>query len=261
MNSQSSLISCVCVTRKKPELLQRSIECFLDQTYSNKELIILYEDDDLDTGRFVAKGFQPETGIRLFRVPSYPKMTLGQLRNLAIKAARGEFICQWDDDDWYHMSRLEQQYTKLSNERRHGSILTKWMVFDCFTATAYLSNVRLWEGSILCRKSVLQQKEYEDKPLGEDTATIEYLASIDSLYLMDEMPGLYIYVYHGNNSWDFEHWSDIFRCSTALSAEDSSTVAAILNCKYPIGEASLLLDEIVQRSYAGNRILAGASKL
>lgn len=260
MNSRSSLISCVCVTREKPEFLKRAIDCFLAQTYVNKELIILYEDDDLATEKLVGGGFPTESGIRLLRAPAYPKMTLGELRNVAIKVAMGEFICQWDDDDWYHMSRLELQYGKLFGAGRHGSILTQWLVFDCLTATAYLSHVRLWEGSILCRKSVLQQKAYEDKPLGEDTATIEYLASRNSLYLLEEMPGLYIYVYHGGNLWEHEHWNAIFRCSTEMIAEDSRTILAILNGKYPIREASLLLDAIVEQCCAGNKLLAGVQK-
>jgi len=257
MNSLSSLISCVCVTRKKPELLQRSIDCFLAQTYPNKELIILYEDDDVATERFIGKGFPTESGIRLFRVSAYPKMALGELRNVAIQAAMGELICQWDDDDWYHRCRLEEQYNMLFQEGRHGSILTQWLVYDGLTETSYISNVRPWEGSILCRKSVLQQKAYEDKPLGEDTATIEYLVSMDSLHLIDGMPGLYIYVYHGNNSWDYEHWKEIFQCSTALSAADSLIVSDILNGKYPIGEASLLVDLIIERSGSYNMRPAG----
>jgi glycosyltransferase involved in cell wall biosynthesis len=226
----------------------------LAQTYQNKELIILYEDDDAATENFVGAGFPNDTGIRLFLVAAHPKITLGQLRNLAINAARGEFICQWDDDDWYHMNRLQQQYDKLFTEGRHGSILTQWLVFDSVTGTAYASNVRLWEGSIVCRKSVLQFKAYGDKPLGEDTDTIEYLASINSLYLMNKMPGLYIYVYHGNNSWDYEHWNEIFRASSALSIQDSKIVADILNGRWSVQESSLLLDAVVQRHYDPARI-------
>jgi glycosyltransferase involved in cell wall biosynthesis len=259
MISQLSLISCICVTRKKPALLKRAIECFLAQSYPNKEMIILYEDDDDATEELLGQGFPPETGIRLLRVAAYPKMTLGELRNVAIKIARGEFVCQWDDDDWFHSCRLERQYVKLFSEGRHGSILTQWLVFDHTTTTAYISNVRLWEGSILCRKSVLQQKAYEDKPLGEDTATIEYLASRDSLYFLEEVPGLYIYVYHGGNSWDYEHWKDIFLSSTAMSVEDSRIIADILAGVYTIGESSLFLDMIVERAYAAGSTVSASN--
>jgi glycosyltransferase involved in cell wall biosynthesis len=245
MSSREPLISCLCVTQRKPELLGRAIDCFLGQTYPNKELVILYEDDDAATEALLAGGFARESGIRVFRVPAYPKITLGELRNLAVRIARGEFICQWDDDDWYHIRRLEVQYEKLFQEGRHGSIMTQRLVFDVHTTTAYVSNERLWEGSILCKKSVLQLKAYEDKALGEDTATIEYLDHMGCLHQLHAMPWLYIYIYHGNNSGDQAHWSQIFRCSTALSPEDSKSVASILQGGMSAGKASLLLDEIL----------------
>ena len=250
MNSQPPLISCVCVTRRKPELLARAIECFSAQTYPNKEMIILYEDDDPATAAFVAAGFPADSGVRLFRVPAYPKIALGELRNLAVRIARGEFVCQWDDDDWYHMRRLEEQYVKLFEEGRHGSIMTQWLVFDSLTSTAYVSHVRLWEGSILCKKSILQLKAYEDKPLGEDTATIEYLARIDCLHFLAETPGLYIYVYHGSNTWNYDHWCAIFRCSTALSAADSQVISDILKGRYSVCDGSRYIDSILERYYS-----------
>ncbi|HLZ87706.1 MAG TPA: hypothetical protein VKQ52_10710, partial [Puia sp.] len=104
--------------------------------------------------------------------------------------------------------------------------------------------------SILCKKSVLQLKAYEDKALGEDTATIEYLARMDSLHFLNEMPELYIYVYHGNNSWNYDHWGAIFRCSTALLPEESKIVADILSRKYSVPEGSQLLDTIMERVHS-----------
>jgi glycosyltransferase involved in cell wall biosynthesis len=255
MNNYLPLISCVCVTRKKPAFLKRAIECFLAQTYPNKELVIVYEDDDDATAEFIASGFPADTNIRLFRVPAYPKIVLGELKNLAVRIARGDFICQWDDDDWYHIRRLEEQYSRLFSAGRHGSVMLQWLVFDSVTSTAYLSHVRLWEGSILCSKNILQLKAYEDKPLGEDTATIEYLARMNCLHLLKELPGLYIYVYHGYNAWNYDHWCAIFRCSTALSREDSGVVADILNGTYSAREGSMLLDGILEQSFTDDKVL------
>jgi len=233
-------------------MLKRAIDCFWAQTYPNREMIILYEDDDADTAEYLDQGFPVDSCIRIFRVPAYPKLALGELRNLAIRIARGEFVCQWDDDDWYHARRLEEQHDQLFAEGRHGSILTQWLVFDTLTTTAYVSHVRLWEGSILCKKNVLQLKAYEDKPLGEDTATIEYLARMNCLHLLDKMPGLYIYIYHGSNTWNYDHWCAIFKVSTPLPVEDSQLVADILKGRYPVEESSLLLDVILRRLNSPN---------
>jgi len=46
INNRPPVISCICVTRKKPALLERAVRCFLIQSYQQKELVIVYEDDD-----------------------------------------------------------------------------------------------------------------------------------------------------------------------------------------------------------------------
>src|SRR5688572_3738294 len=76
------LISCVCVTRNRPNLLQNVIACFLSQTYPNKELVIVYEDDDVATKVFLKQQRMPE--ISIFEVASASKLTLGALRNFSI---------------------------------------------------------------------------------------------------------------------------------------------------------------------------------
>ena len=105
MNHEYPLISCICVTYRKPALLERAIRCFESQTYPNKELVILYEDHDEPTVTYIT-GHTFSPGIRCICTPGNPKKTLGELRNIANNAAKGEFLCQWDDDDWYHPSRL-----------------------------------------------------------------------------------------------------------------------------------------------------------
>jgi glycosyltransferase involved in cell wall biosynthesis len=252
INKKLPLISCISVTRKKSKLLKRAISCFSAQSYPNKELIIIYEDDDLSTEQFLQSQLSADSSIRFFCVPSTPKMALGELRNLAIELAKGEFICQWDDDDWYHVNRLSIQYEQLRIKDCSGSIMTQWLVFDTLTTAAYISNVRLWEGSILCKKSILQLKPYEHKPIGEDTATIDFLAELNHICLLDKLPGLYIYVYHGHNTWHYEHWKGIFRCSTPLSQNDSQIISDILEGNYFAHEGSLILDEMLGRFYSKN---------
>ena len=41
------LITCAMVTRNRPLLAHRAIHCFMNQTYANKELLIL-DDGDID---------------------------------------------------------------------------------------------------------------------------------------------------------------------------------------------------------------------
>jgi glycosyltransferase involved in cell wall biosynthesis len=233
-------------------MLKRAIACFAAQVYEPKELIIVYEEDDLFTAALIASDSPHwEANIRPIRVPALPKISLGELRNIGISAACGEFISQWDDDDWYHVDRLAYQYDALIKNGRDGTVMMHWMLFDSVDQRAYISQSRTWEGSILCRKAVLQQKPYADQASGEDTPTVDYLASTGCMYLMENEPRLYIYIYHGNNTWDREHWKEFFDMGVPLSDRDSTEISGILNGKYPARQGSELLDELLTRHYSG----------
>ena len=244
INNTLPFISCVCVTRGKPKLLQRAISCFEAQTYLNKELIIVYEEDDLPTRQFVeANRFNP--AVKIIEISINPKRKLGNLRNIAIREASGTYICQWDDDDWYHIQRLEHQYQLLHKSGYQASVMTQWLIFDNTRGDAYISNKRRWEGSILCRKDVLQLKQYEETAKGEDTVVIEYLHSKNYIYEIKNHVALYIYIYHGGNTWDLTHWENIFRHSDKLSAEQAGKIGEILNGAYTVEEGSFLIDHLL----------------
>lgn len=97
-------ISCVMVTRGNFDLIKKSIFCYLNQTYRNKELIILSQGEDNE----MLKVYLKDLGRRdIPLMKCSPKMFLGAMRNLAIELTTGEMICQWDDDDLYHPRRIQ----------------------------------------------------------------------------------------------------------------------------------------------------------
>lgn len=85
------LISCLCVTQYKVKQLKRAINCFNSQTYINKELIIMYEDNDKETQNYIESYGETEN-IYCIEVPAEPKMTLGELRNCSIASCNGEYF-------------------------------------------------------------------------------------------------------------------------------------------------------------------------
>jgi glycosyltransferase involved in cell wall biosynthesis len=226
MTSIQPSVSCICVTRKKPERLRIAINCFLAQTYVNKELLIMYEDDDVHTAAFL-HAQQYEAPVKSIVVP-VGSMSLGSLRNYAIDKAAGEYVIQWDDDDWYHSKRLEHQFAYMMEEGKSGCILKQWIIFDAVSEKAYLSNLRRWEGSLLCRKDLFRRYQYDDKKAGEDTALVEALFKDGLLAMMEDMPHLYIYVFHGANTWNLPHWQLIFNMSLELPSSFAQLLGKII---------------------------------
>lgn len=242
--SSGPLVSCLCVTHQRVELLKRSVSCFLGQSYENRELLIVYEDHDLETAYFIEKITHPK--IVPIMVKTSSKLSLGALRNLSIDRCNGSYFCQWDDDDWFKENRIAYQIKTLKKTNYNCSILSNWLIYDCRNKKAYLSGFRPWEGSILCKKSLIQNEMgYLGAKKGEDTYLVKKLVEkghvISTFY-----PTLYIYVYHGANVWDAAHWAHIISYGKELSAESSKMVENIFEKKYSYKEASKLLDQHFQ---------------
>ena len=236
------LISCLCVTRRRTGLLERAIGSFRDQTYPRKELVVVYEGDDEDTAGFM-RGIGDEN-IRAVEAPATPGLTLGELRNISVDKSGGEYFCQWDDDDWSHRERLSFQMEVIRKSGMQASVLMQWLIFDNTRKKAYISARRPWEGSLLCKKSLITgDLKYNAARRGEDTPLVNSLFK-NGLVFPVIMPKLYIYVYHGGNVWTVEHWKSIFSASRALSDSASLIIGDILAGEYTGEDASDLLDKI-----------------
>ena len=236
------LVSCLCVTRGKPQKLRRAIRCFVAQRHPRKELVLVYESDDEATESTVLEFSRLFSGlIKPVKVCVKPKLTLGDLRNIAVEAASGEFICQWDDDDWYHNERIVLQLGAIHASMHPACLLTNWIVFDELDRNAYFSQFRLWEGSLLCRRDLISGSiKYPSAIKHEDTIVTGMLVSRGYVFPLVE-PGLYIYTVHKKNTWEREHFEGIFSRSQALNAEISKQIGDILDEKIEIEVASELL--------------------
>ena len=100
------MVTCICPTRARPTFIQRAIDCFLSQTWPDRELLILDEE------------FAPSLpgdphlpGVRYERLRT--RLTVGAKRNLCCSRAHGDLIAHWDDDDWSAPGRLLDQIERL----------------------------------------------------------------------------------------------------------------------------------------------------
>jgi glycosyltransferase involved in cell wall biosynthesis len=205
-------ISCICITRNRPSFLKDAITYFRCQTYPSKHLIIAYQGkDSLPPG---AGSRSPD--ISLIEL-STELLTLGARRNLAVEVCESEYICIWDDDDWYHPRRLELQMKHLLLHDKPANVLSRLMLFDAVRQETYLSSERYWEGTLLCRRDVFSENiRYGPSDKGEDGDLLSKLKKRD-MVSQTSAPYLYTYVYHGNNTWDAQHFGKLFAAGYKLS--------------------------------------------
>lgn len=191
------------VTKANPDFVQHSLKMFEQQTYPAKELVIV-----TDPGRMQQLSndlkLPEKDNVRLVDSEYYNKnATLGDLRNIAISSAQGGYICQWDDDDLYHPQRLEIQMHLLKQNAASVCLLNQWIIWWPIKKRFAISNKRHWEGSLLAKKSIMP--EYLSLKRGEDTPVVENLIKNHRAILIKN-PNLYIYVVHGNNTFDEAHF-------------------------------------------------------
>lgn len=195
------LISCLCITKNDPTLVNIAIDCFEKQIYPNKELIVVFEEDNKDIDYLIGK--YKKSNINFFKIDINPKKTLGELRNISIDFSNGEYISQWDDDDWHSPIRLWEQFYYMKKHNKNGSILRTWLVYDERNNQLYereRTDLIGWEGSILFKKSEIKNL-YESLTKGEDT---EFIRQLENQIFPINLPELYLYRIHYNNTWEYE---------------------------------------------------------
>ena len=142
-------------------------------------------------------------------------MTLGEVRNIAIQGAMGEYICNWDDDDLYHPLRIEGQMTGMLQARATVSILLRLLIWHPIKGRVVVSSRRPWKGSLLANRSLMSSYAAENR--GEDTPVISALQNSARVAYLDA-PELYVYVRHPHNISDEDHFETIERTATSTSA-------------------------------------------
>lgn len=132
--------------------------------------------------------------------------TLGHLRNIGTKLAQGDYVVQWDDDDYSHPERLTYQVT---NTPEDGASIFRYEI-NC--------DVHTGEGFVNCGKQIrckgfpgtmLYPRDtpcrFPDKGKAEDTEFVLDLADYSDLVVLDNPPEMYVRFYHGANTWHRAH--------------------------------------------------------
>lgn len=103
---ENPLVTVIMVTFNRADYLKRSITSYLNQTFTNSELLIV-DDGSNDKTFGVIKDFMDEhKNIRYLR---HSNRRISLSKNAGIKAAAGKYIAFLDSDDEYRPDFLEKR--------------------------------------------------------------------------------------------------------------------------------------------------------
>lgn len=208
------LVSCLMVTRERISLAKRAVQSFMAQSYPNTELIIV--DDDPDEALALWTAGLGNGRIRHVRLPDKGK-PLGELRNIALKEARGTYLAQWDDDDFSSPERLRVQMQMMHCLHAQSCCLRRHYVWWPRRRRISVSRPRLWETSCLRARHLAEP--YPAMQRGEDRASVLQVVQKGRSVLLD-MPELCTTTVHRTNVLGEAHYEQLWNSADAVFEDE-----------------------------------------
>jgi len=220
-------------------MLRRAMDAFRRQTHPDREMIVVFSSEDAATGEILRDA--PD-GVVKVSLPPVQGITLGELRNIGVRQATGDYACTWDDDDIHHVERLRVQLAALHGSGANASVFGRVVLYDAVSGLAALSRRRGWEQTLLCDRGFMLRRPYPALSRGEDSALVAALQDEGRIVLA---PGYnrYVYCCHDGNVSGRAHFRDLFETALRLSPADQQAVAAAC-ADIDAGSASACLDRL-----------------
>ena len=209
---ETPLVSCVLVTRNRPQFVPQALRCFRRQTYPNRELIVV-DDSDRSQERLWTRSRK----VRYIRIGSFTPS--GTKLNIGVHAARGGIIQILDDDDYYGPEFLAGSVSRLP--RSQTTVVARCCFLVLLRGRRELRHSgHGWNPSSICfHRALWEKRPYRD--LNQ---------SSDSWFLRDHQPRIvrvcdieqYMVVRHGANTWntiDYGSADEYFAACEAYSKQ------------------------------------------
>lgn len=165
-NPELPLVSAIMLTGRMPQWqVQLAVNCFANQTYPNKELIIINNAESQLQASALDLVLPVLEGRAIAHIVDTEQlMSAGMCRNYGISAASGNILVQFDAHCWHSPYRIAEQLESLSKHESHMCMLTHALEYSYGSGLAtYWSN----------RKRFLPNTMMTMRPKDDDYADVD----------------------------------------------------------------------------------------
>lgn len=232
-------VTAVMLTGHDPSRLpfaRASLRCFLEQSYRDRELLIINQSSDYD----LLASEQPMPGLREIHVSSV--LNHGQLWNEAIKHVRTPWVTAWDDDDWHHPHRLTFQMAhRLAS---HATLFRRMLFVDLTTNLVGVISDEIGFSGPMLFPTPTAHNPFDPVAQGADSAYFLRTFGRTGRYVMmendaDDWPGaaLYVRFWHGHNNSGESNYAKLLEKvdQSQVSEDHSALLKTVLPDFYKIG--------------------------
>jgi glycosyltransferase involved in cell wall biosynthesis len=194
MFSAEPTVTCLCLTRNRRDWLPHAIDCFMAQTYWNRELLIVADAESDYAGLLPASP--------MIRAGVTGPGKVGAKRNAGCEEARGEVIAIWDDDDHSEPGRLAGQVAQLV---KSGKAVTGYHSMKFTDGKRWWHYRTLHLGfamptSLCFTKAYWAKHHFEDMQSGQDEAFVTEAVREKQLAAQGDLDLMYATIHPGNTS-------------------------------------------------------------
>ena len=200
-NKEERPVYCLMVTgynKERLSMARKSIQNFKQQTYKNKNLIILNQSKE----RLIKKESKDTTVLEVL-VDKEDK-TLGELRNMSLQFVPPNAIwTTWDDDD-YRSSNYIKKMVHIMNKNKAEFLMFQNRIE--YNKTNNFSFKMTMKSGFMTFFSVHNPfLEYEHVSTSEDVKVKNYALKHMKTYIYDNDPKMYIRLIHDDNTSIYVH--------------------------------------------------------
>jgi len=164
-------ITALVLTRypARSAMLETALASFRAQTFRDAEVLIVNDGAPME---------HPSPGVRVLNLPAgATAITIGDKRNAGLRAARGEWIAPWDDDDVCLPERLAESFAALDGGRVAYVKSTAMWVADADVRVAGLCAGCCYGTALFHRETALRAGGFAGANYAEDQAFLERLGA------------------------------------------------------------------------------------
>lgn len=140
------------------QYIEQAIQSILDQTYSNKEIIVIDDGSDNET-----KNILRVLNEKIDLLITQNNHGTSVARNIGISAAKGEFILPLDADDFFEPSFIEKSVNILENNSNVGLVTCHAHIIKDDNITGEIISKGGQAKDMLIRNGVLANSLYRKK--------------------------------------------------------------------------------------------------
>ena len=197
----------VCYDEDRLPNLNNALECFDAQTHQNKELIVVCNGskEHYNAVEEALDGFYFDYKVE-YRDKKKMKLSLGDIRNIAVILSTGDVIVPWDDDDLNHPHRLKIQYHYMNASNADVCFLSDHLHYF------YEKNELFWvnwgyevPNTMMCKKSCFDNIKYPSLNIHEDSKVASRIRKQYKSCVLEERGYLFTYCFNGTGAFGYNH--------------------------------------------------------